>query len=146
MLPSELLLLCALVPGSAALPATALFHSYRSLDTRREQQRPLTADVRSSALEQYRCFHEDELERALSPDQWLSFDELWRINQLHCLIVDELVEADEECVAGELSRRWIGVGEAIDVRLLRGAGQVGTEKFGEELVVDLHPHLRRYVE
>lgn len=81
MLPSELLLLCALLPSSAALPATALIHNYRSLDTSREQQRPLTADVRSSASGQYRYFHEDELKRALSPDQWLPFDEVWRINQ-----------------------------------------------------------------
>lgn len=87
MAPFELLLLSALVATSAALPTATPMLSYRGLTTgfktkpsqsNKQGQHALATNLQDSSSS-YQCF--DGTDTDLSPNTWLPFDDLWRINE-----------------------------------------------------------------
>lgn len=90
MAPFELLLLSALVASSAALPASSPMPSYRGLKTgfstrsspaTGRHERALSQDSQQTLTSKYQCFGADSSADSLSATHWLSFNELWRINE-----------------------------------------------------------------
>ncbi|KAK5136230.1 hypothetical protein LTR08_003837 [Meristemomyces frigidus] len=83
MAPFELLLLSALVAISVAAPTASPASSFRGLISKSSLE-PKRGQHALDGFEQdltsnYQCFHDPDVD--LSPQTWLSFANMWRINE-----------------------------------------------------------------